>query len=125
MSGIEESVNWVQKIVVKHSRYIKYGNVVIGSAREITPDRVILEDKTVFYDYLIIATGMLYGANMKDKNNNRDFRAASLSKEATEVKLADAVLVVGGGPVGVELVAEVCGNFLFFGSLIQFHATRV
>lgn len=40
MAGIEEAVNWVQKIVVKHSRYIKYGNIVIGTAREVTPDRV-------------------------------------------------------------------------------------
>jgi NADPH-dependent 2,4-dienoyl-CoA reductase/sulfur reductase-like enzyme len=66
-----------------------------------------LQDQTVFYDYLIIATGMLYGSNIKDRNNNRDFRAASLSKEANEVKLANSVLIVGGGPVGVELAGEV------------------
>lgn len=61
---IEENVKFVQKIVVKHDRYIKYGNVVVGeSVREVLPDRVILETQTLPFDYLVIATGSLYGSS--------------------------------------------------------------
>lgn len=60
---LEDNVKFVQKIVVKHDRYIKHGNIVVENVREVQRDRVVLDSKTVIFDYLVIATGSLYGSS--------------------------------------------------------------
>jgi hypothetical protein len=61
---LEDNVKFVQKIVVKHDRYVQHGNIIVGeSVKEVLPDRVILETKTIPFDYLVIATGSLYGSS--------------------------------------------------------------
>lgn len=64
------------------------------------------------YDYLLLACGSSYTAPIKEEgkaalmDRQRSWAAASL-----QLKQAGCVIVVGGGPVGVELAAEIASKY--------------
>ena len=69
---------------------------------------------TLSFDYLILACGSLYpatnGRNVIKSGVEQptlEARAAVWQAAASDLDAAESVLVVGGGPVGVELAAEI------------------
>ncbi|GJZ19418.1 FAD/NAD(P)-binding oxidoreductase family protein [Tanacetum coccineum] len=63
--------------------------------------------RLVPYDYLVIATG--HGAPLP---KTRAERLKQYQAENQKIKAAQSILIVGGGPTGVELAGETAVNYL-------------
>lgn len=57
---ITESLKLVTSITVQHSEYLQRGKFLEATVLEVTPEKVITDSETVFFDYLVIATGSSY-----------------------------------------------------------------
>jgi NADH dehydrogenase FAD-containing subunit len=64
-------------------------------------------DDAIHFDYLVIATGTSYAFPLKVAEPTVARLAGLLDGFAGEVKRARKVVVVGGGPVGIELCGEI------------------
>ncbi|KAF7823199.1 apoptosis-inducing factor-like protein A-like [Senna tora] len=96
-----------ERIVVNHRDYFKKGDLVTSSAVTITETEVFTEDGTqVPYDYLVIATG-----HTEPVPKTRDERINQFKEENEKIKSAKSILIVGGGPTGVELAGEIAVDF--------------
>eukprot|EP01125_Pyxidicula_operculata_P019703 TRINITY_DN7162_c0_g1_i2.p1 TRINITY_DN7162_c0_g1~~TRINITY_DN7162_c0_g1_i2.p1 ORF type:complete len:844 (+),score=274.21 TRINITY_DN7162_c0_g1_i2:12-2543(+) len=51
------------------------------------------------------------GANIKAKYTSSDYRSEALKLEAEKLSKADSVIIIGGGPVGVELAGEIVKKY--------------
>jgi thioredoxin reductase len=71
-------------------------HVEVGSERTVVP-----------YDSLVIGVGSRYSSNIKIENPTSEYRLRQLRAEAAVIRHSDAVLVIGGGLVGVEVAANV------------------
>eukprot|EP00898_Chlorokybus_atmophyticus_P003198 jgi/Chlat1/387/Chrsp10S08629 len=104
------------RIMWEHSAYLGNAKLVVGAAKEVTPSAVLLEDGAeVPYDILVVAAGSTYSSPLA----KTDPAAAAGAKPSTSLRLKDfanamqqikganSILIVGGGPVGVELAGEI------------------
>lgn len=86
-----------------------------GQAETVTEDAVILSDgRRVEYGTLIIATGSSYRAFPIGKpvsETAMGARNAFFVSENARLAAAAGILIVGGGPVGVELAGEIGGRY--------------
>ena len=71
-------------------------HVEVGSERTVVP-----------YDSLVIGVGSRYSSNIKIENPTSEYRLRQLRAEAAVIRHSDAVLIIGGGLVGVEVAANV------------------
>lgn len=102
----------VGKIMKKVLTYTDHNNH--NSSGTNTDDRV----KTIAYDYLILATGATYAAPISPSTASiREGGTTILDRNNewhnahTKLKGAKRVLILGGGAVGVELVAEIVDHY--------------
>lgn len=111
---VDECVYELQKTVTKYSKNAK---VVNGSLSKVDPDTKVAsvdtngEQQQISYDYLVLATGSrtvneafknsATGASVKEK-----FQSLH-----TETKAARKIVVIGGGPTGVELCGELAEHY--------------
>ncbi|XP_072038670.1 ferroptosis suppressor protein 1-like [Amphiura filiformis] len=77
---------------------------------DVATKKVVLDNgEAIHYDYLVIATGTTggfpgkLGLDMKDVSRAVDMYNDMLQK----IKAAESIVVIGGGPVGVELAGEI------------------
>lgn len=63
------------------------------------------------YHYLVIATGAQYGSPIKDHTRLKSDRLSELSWWRNRISSADVIIVVGGGPVGVEMAGGLAYTF--------------
>jgi NADH dehydrogenase FAD-containing subunit len=84
----------VAQEMVKHTTYLPPENLVIGEVKDLTNDRIILEDETLEYDYCVVTTGCEY--NIAD---GIGYTSAGLNKLALKLKNSKRVVVVGGGTI--------------------------
>ncbi|XP_006662752.3 ferroptosis suppressor protein 1-like [Oryza brachyantha] len=97
----------VERTVIPHTEYLTNAKVVTASAVGVD-DSVVLTSVgcTVAYDFLVVATG-----RMCNRPQKREERLQTFEQDKARIASAESVLVVGGGPIGVELAAEiVMGN---------------
>lgn len=95
------------RIVIPHLEYLRFSKVVVGVIKSASDTEVFLEDGTIVpFDFLIIATGSQSQPSIPFQD-----RVLYFYKECKKLKAAKSVLVVGGGPVGVEFAAEVATDF--------------
>ncbi|KAI3875608.1 hypothetical protein MKX03_001559 [Papaver bracteatum] len=100
--------SFAERSVVKHSDYFTKGRIVIAYATGVTDAEVITSDgEHIPYDYLVIATG----ANENTYPISRNKRLEQYKEHFARIKLADSVLVIGGGSTGVELAGEIAVDF--------------
>ncbi|KAG7556053.1 FAD/NAD(P)-binding domain [Arabidopsis suecica] len=98
---------FAERTVINHNSYLKQGRVVTSPAINITESDVMTEDGSVIgYDYLVIATGHndLFPKTRQEKLSH-------YQAEYEKIKSSGSVLIVGGGPSGVELAAEIAVDF--------------
>ncbi|KAI8976900.1 hypothetical protein BDB01DRAFT_801803, partial [Pilobolus umbonatus] len=91
--------------------------VIQASVIQMDSSKVVLDreisglGKEVQYNYLIIATGSKYPLPGHPQEND----LADIKREYTtlrsSIKQANSVLMVGGGPVGIELAGEIRENY--------------
>ncbi|XP_027346968.1 apoptosis-inducing factor homolog B-like [Abrus precatorius] len=99
--------SFAERIVINHREYFKKGDLVISSAVNITETEVFTADGSqIPYDYLVIATG-----HTEHIPKTRSERLDQYKGENTKIKSAGSILIVGGGPTGVELAAEIAVDF--------------
>ncbi len=85
-------------------------NVVVGTVKRVDTEQhaVVLEDRTLYYDVLVVAIGAEpYLPVAGAKEHCIPFYTAKDAKELTERLPTRDIVIVGGGAVGVEVACEV------------------
>jgi len=97
------------RVVIPYDRILENGHFIVGQVVKITDKEVFLkgEDKPISFDYLIIATGSAYAFPFKVKKMDRDDLLMAFQILQGEINDAAEILIVGGGPVGIELAGEI------------------
>jgi NADH dehydrogenase FAD-containing subunit len=100
--------DWAGNIFFPYDRLLTRGRVVRDRAASVDPDGVTLASgERIAADYVVLATGSGYPYPAK---TDTDSSTEALDRlRATHKELADAprVLIVGAGPVGLELSGEI------------------
>ncbi|CAO3598291.1 unnamed protein product [Absidia cylindrospora] len=101
--------------------FIPYSNLFMSSKNQVVHATVIRFDESMVYldtdvpdfgsaiqfDFLVVATGMRYAAPARIITATLEEGLAQLQHIRQHIQQATSILVVGGGPVGLELVGEI------------------
>jgi NADH dehydrogenase FAD-containing subunit len=101
---------WTHAPFIPFDRLLHHGRVVAGKAVRIdTAERqvVLATGERLPYDVVVIATGADYPEPARFVGTTVEEAAKSFAEHQRSVATAEHVLVVGGGPGGVELSAEI------------------
>jgi NADH dehydrogenase FAD-containing subunit len=95
---------------IPYDRLLRNGRVVVGKAVRVdTAERqvVLATGERLPYDVLVIATGADYPEPARFTGSTTEEAAKAFAAHQEKIAAARHVLVVGGGPSGVELSAEI------------------
>ncbi|GHB67730.1 hypothetical protein GCM10010306_071820 [Streptomyces umbrinus] len=101
---------WTMAPFIPYDRLLGKGRVAVGKAVRVdTAERevVLATGERLPYDVVVIATGADYPEPARFSGTTAEEAAKSFAGHQQSVATADHVLVVGGGPSGVELSAEI------------------
>jgi NADH dehydrogenase FAD-containing subunit len=97
-----------REAVIPFTDFLPSVRLVQGSLRSYRPGFVMTDSGEVPFDYLVIATGAGYSGDLiKASDGTAGKRSSSLREWAGRIRVANHVLIVGGGPVGVEVAGEI------------------
>merc|ERR1719221_2489448 len=98
-----------ERVVIPYDRILENGHFIVGQVSKITDKEVFLKDeeKGLSFDYLIVATGSAYAFPFKVKRADRDDLLKAFQTLQGEINHASEILIIGGGPVGIELAGEI------------------
>ncbi|MGW1952894.1 NAD(P)/FAD-dependent oxidoreductase [Streptomyces sp. NPDC001920] len=102
--------DWSFTPFIPYDRLLSNGRVAVGKAVRIdTAERqvVLATGERLPYDVLVIATGADYPEPARFTGTTQEEAAKSFAAHQQHIAGAEHVLVVGGGPSGVELSAEI------------------
>ncbi|KAI9474500.1 hypothetical protein LPJ78_001185 [Coemansia sp. RSA 989] len=95
-----------------HVFRFSHNKVVQGEVASVYPNSVILKDGRKFdFDSLLVATGSIYPAPCKMDATSHLQGKAEQRLYFEMVKTADSILIIGGGPTGVGLAAEIATQY--------------
>ncbi|GAA0183168.1 oxidoreductase [Lithospermum erythrorhizon] len=99
--------SFAERTVIKHSEYAPNANIVCSAAVGVTENEVTTQEgRAIAYDYLVIATG-----HNDTTPATKQEKLSNYQADQDKIKAANGVLIVGGGPTGVELAAEIVCAF--------------
>ncbi|KAL0436255.1 UNVERIFIED_CONTAM: Apoptosis-inducing factorA [Sesamum radiatum] len=99
--------SFAERSVIYHKDYLTNGRLVVSKAISISNSQVLTtEGRLVTYDYLVIATG-----HDDPLPKTKSERLKEYQTEHERIRSASSVLIVGGGPTGVELAGEIAVDF--------------
>lgn len=101
---------WSVTPFIPYDRLLRDGRVVVGKAVRVdTADRqvILASGERLPYDVVVIATGADYPEPARFTGTTAEETLTSFAVHQRKVAAARHVLVVGGGPSGVELSAEI------------------
>jgi len=100
---------FLENIIIPYDRLLTNGNFMQGEVVKITDKEIFLHgsDVSIPYDYLIVATGSAYAFPFKVQRSNRKTLEETYANLQNEIKEASQILIIGGGPVGIELAGEI------------------
>ncbi|XP_052199708.1 uncharacterized protein LOC127806231 [Diospyros lotus] len=94
--------SFAERSVIHHRDYLTNACVIASGAINVTDTEVLTaEGRLVPYDYLVIATGHADPAPKTRQERLQQYRA-----DNAKIEEARSILIVGGGPAGVELAGE-------------------
>mmetsp|Transcript_14857 Transcript_14857/g.17998 ORF Transcript_14857/g.17998 Transcript_14857/m.17998 type:complete len:449 (+) Transcript_14857:3-1349(+) len=107
--GIVYGDKFTHRLVIPQDKLMQYGKVVHGQVETVTDAKVIFRDgKELEYDYLVAATGSRNKLAEPPSNiTSADGIMAHWNRMAEEIKKAQKITLIGGGPVSVELAGEI------------------
>ncbi|KAJ3188138.1 Apoptosis-inducing factor 2 [Gaertneriomyces sp. JEL0708] len=107
--------SFAEKLFIPYTKLFapnSHARMLQGNCVRIDQKSVVLEDgNTVPFDYLIIATGTAYPSPSKVPTTTKAEGIAHLQSVAEAVKQSENILVIGGGPVGVEIAGEIATDY--------------
>ncbi|EFJ43193.1 hypothetical protein VOLCADRAFT_96658 [Volvox carteri f. nagariensis] len=106
-SIVDESV--ASRAIISLKEIPNIGRVVQATVTRLAPKEALLSTgETLTFDYAAICTGSSYSDAFKSSASvTREQRLAELKVYNEAIRAAKSIVVVGGGPSGVEAAAEV------------------
>lgn len=103
---------WVRRVFYPYDDLLVHGRVVQDWARHVAPGVVRLSaSESVEADYVVLATGTGYPYPAKYLEDEATVATARLARLRRSLSEIDDVLLVGAGPVGLELAGELTSAF--------------
>jgi apoptosis-inducing factor 2 len=100
--------SWLPKIFFPYSGLLTNGRVVRDRAVEVDPHRVVTASgEVIAADYVVLATGSRYPFPAKTDLVDTHHAQEQVRKTHAALSQADRVLLIGAGPVGIELAGEI------------------
>lgn len=94
-------------VLIGYHKLLRHGRVLTARASSIDDTGATLDDGTrVDGDYVVVATGSTYPFPGKPSERTRDHLLARFRRTRSAVDAATGVLILGAGPVGLELAGE-------------------
>ncbi|MFC4565706.1 FAD-dependent oxidoreductase [Nocardiopsis mangrovi] len=99
---------WADRLFLPYDRLLTRGRVVRDRAVRVDGDGVTLgSGERIDADYTVLATGSAYPFPAKFADEDSADAKAALGAARAELEKADRVLLLGAGPVGLELAGEI------------------
>nr|XP_043614813.1 ferroptosis suppressor protein 1-like [Erigeron canadensis] len=100
--------SFAKRSVINHHEYLPGASIITSDAVGIDEENQVstTEGRQIAYDYLVIATGHMRTHCVTKADRLRQFEA-----DHEKIKASDTILIVGGGPTGVELAGEIIVDF--------------
>jgi NADH dehydrogenase FAD-containing subunit len=100
--------SWLERIYLPYDRLLAHGRVLRGRAVKVDADRVVLASGAELApDYLVLATGSGYPFPAKSDVDSTEAAHHKVRGTHAALAAADGVLLLGAGPVGIELAGEI------------------
>lgn len=94
--------------VIPYRDFLPQVTLVRGLLREVQPGFVETSAGTLPFDYLVLATGACYADPLiKAHGGTAEERRHHFAAWAERIRQAKHIVIAGGGPVGVEIAAEI------------------
>ena len=98
---------WEDSVFHSYDNLLRNGQIIHDTAKRVTSTRVHLSSSAVLHaDYIVLATGTGYPFPAKFLENQAWVARARLARMREELAKCTNVLIVGAGPVGLELAGE-------------------
>ncbi|CAO3637012.1 unnamed protein product [Mucor fragilis] len=116
IGGLRSAVlDWDARIMVPYTDLFqnKKNKIIKASAVQLEKNEIVLDQSVedfgdrITFDYLILATGTHYPSPAKASALTFEATHANLKSLRADIKSANSVVIVGGGPVGIELAGEI------------------
>src|ERR1700730_5327023 len=100
--------SWLPKIFLPYAGLLTNGRVVRDRAVVVDPHRVVTASgEEITADYVVLATGSRYPFPAKTDLVDAHHAQEQVRRAHQALTQADRVLLVGAGPVGIELAGEI------------------
>lgn len=94
--------------IIPYSDFLPAVTHIQGTLETVQPDVAIVAGHPIPFDYLVVATGASYATDLiKPHAGNAQARRTHFYTWAERIRRANRILIVGGGPVGVETAGEI------------------
>jgi NADH dehydrogenase FAD-containing subunit len=103
---------WLRKLFIPYDHLLKHGRIVNSKVVEAKPEEVFLENgQRLKFDYLILATGSSYPFPAKMASDKVAEAETAVQLVNERVAQAKSILLIGAGPVGIELAGEIASLY--------------
>lgn len=104
---------FADKVIMPFTSLKSAGNFVKGTVVRLSKEDAELADgQRIAFDYAAICTGSAYSGIIGYADSvTASERIAALKRENERIQNAKDVLIIGGGPVGLELAGEIATDF--------------
>jgi apoptosis-inducing factor 2 len=100
--------SWLPRIFLPYDRLLSNGRVVRDRAAKVEPGRVTLASgDELDADYIVLATGSTYPFPAKTDVDDTAAAHDKVGAAHAALEAASRVLLIGAGPVGIELAGEI------------------
>ena len=99
---------WLRKLFIPYDGLLKRGRILNGKVADVKADEVLLEDgQQVKFEALVLATGSSYPFPAKMAADGVREAEAAVRLVNERIAQAKSILLIGAGPVGIELAGEI------------------
>lgn len=108
LRALTQPEDWAGRMFFPYEQWLRRGTVVRDRAVSVDPGGVTLASgRRIEADYLVLATGSSYTYPAKPSADSMDDVVDDLRRTHKELAGAERVLILGAGPVGLELAGEI------------------
>jgi NADH dehydrogenase FAD-containing subunit len=100
--------DWAARMFFPYKDFIKQGTLVRDHAVSVDPKGVTVSSgQRIDADYIVLATGSSYAYPAKPRSHSTEDSIEDLRRTHEQLVDAERVLILGAGPVGLELAGEI------------------